>query len=83
MIIFDGLIGLLDFILLPIQSVLTYYSLDLEVISLGFGTVIWFEFSVVDLVTLVVILVVLFIFIRFIYWMFKTIFNIVVSWLRW
>lgn len=75
--LFEYLKPLVDFFVKPFTELLSYYNLSDKTFGIGFGSVEWFNFQLVDLFNLVIgTLVVIFImiifykFIRFFFRMF-------------
>lgn len=80
--IYQGLNSLITFLLYPVLEILSDYGLEERVIRVGFGSVIWYEDSLYNLIVIVMTILVWWIFVMFVYKLIKNFFKMVVGWLK-
>lgn len=68
---YQHLKNLIDFFIGPFVEFLKDLGIEEKTISIGFGSVTWFEFTLIDLVSLVLGFLVLFLFYKLIYVLLK------------
>lgn len=68
---YQHLKNLIDFFIEPFVEFLKDLGIEEKTISMGFGSVTWFEFTLIDLVSLVLGFLVLFLFYKLIYILIK------------
>lgn len=68
---YQHLKNLIDFFIGPFVEFLKDLGIEEKTISMGFGSVTWFEFTLIDLVSLVLGFLVLFLFYKLIYVLLK------------
>lgn len=81
---FEGLKGLIDFIIEPLLDLINSYLPNFmdKSFKLGLGQVEFFDLTFNEVIVFLVVVVVWVIFIKFIYWIIKNIFNLIVGWLK-
>ena len=63
----DVFIDLFDFIFEPLEILLSHIGISNQTLSIGFGSIEWFNLEIVLLIKLVLSILIVWVFIKFIY----------------
>lgn len=81
--IYNGLMSLINFVVEPLEKILIDFGFDTYNISVGFGSIEWFNIPLDKIIIFIFVFIVWFIFISFFYKLLKKFFNVITfGWLR-
>lgn len=75
-------IDLFDFIFEPLEILLAHIGITDQTLSIGFGSIQWFNLEIVLLIKLILSIIIVWVFIKFIYKLILRFVNMIVGWLN-